>query len=416
MSARAPESTHPYRWVILGLSILSQWSLALSVLAIAPLAPLFQPELGLSKAEVGLFSSAVFAGSWVVLLVAGAITDRFGVRTVLFLAQSFTGLVLLSMSMAGSFVHALLVMGIAGLGRGSGVPCSTKAIMDWFPPSTRATAMGLKQAGIPVAGILTAALLPALGLAVGWRFAIVAVGVCILGAGIITWVLYREGPRQGQARESRTSLRAGVGELLRSRKVWTVSLLGVLFSTIQLSLIAHLALYMKEIALVPVMPDEPSRIVAAGGYLALYQAGGVLGRILWGFVSDRILHGLRMAVAAIIGALSGSMCMALGWPGLDLPLWLLTGVLFTLGMSAVGWNGLYHVLMAEAAGRKYSGTGVGLIMSLAQVGTVGGPPLFGFIVDGTGSYRVAWLFLGCLGAIGALVSIVNARGEKEMVE
>ena len=109
----------PYRWLALGIALLCQLSNALASGVIAPLAPLFQPELGLTKTEVGFFSSVIFVGSWVVLLVAGTLTDRMGVRKVMSTGQVAAGAVMLAMTAAASFPQALLVMFVVGVARGA---------------------------------------------------------------------------------------------------------------------------------------------------------------------------------------------------------------------------------------------------------------------------------------------------------
>lgn len=403
-----------YRWVALGIAFLAQWSNALASQAVAPLAPLLQPELGLSNAEVGFFSSAAFAGAWGVLLVAGSLTDRVGVRRMMTLGQMTTGAFMLSLSAVASFLQTVVVMFLAGLGRGVTAPGITKAIMDWFPPGGRATAMGLKQTGVPVAGIVTALTLPALALALGWRSALALVGMLIIAGGIATGVLYRDPQPSEPAARRVLGMRASVGQVARQRSLWVLSSVAVLLVSVQLAITTYLALYFKEVVLVPLVPEEPTRIVAAGGYLALCQAGGVFGRVFWGVVSDRVFHGRRLVVLAMTGGLSAMISLAVGRVDSGYPLWLLTGIVFVYGATAIGWNGLYQALIVETAGRRYAGTGVGLSMTLSQFGTVGGPPLFGFVVDLTGSFQTAWQLLACLSGVGAVVAVVNARGERHV--
>lgn len=405
------EARTRYRWVILGLALVAQLSVALAGQSIAPLAPLFQPELGLSKAQVGFFSSAVFAGSWCVFLMAGTFTDRFGVRKIVSIGQTVTGSLMLIMAVVGSFLQASVVMFTAGVARGTIAPGSDKAVMDWFPPSTRATVMGFKQAGVPLAGVITAAVLPTLALAIGWRSAIAVVGSWIIACGVLTAIAYRDGARAGQSHARKSSIRSGLGILVRNRRVWTLSLVVVLYAAVQVSLTSYLALYFKEVVLVPFVADEAARVVAAGGFLAVCQAGGVFGRVFWGAVSDRAFHGRRMIVMALIGALTAIMSLVLRSFALDLPLSLLAVTVFAYGATAVGFNGLSHALMVETAGRKLAGTGVGLVMSVGQLGVVGGPPLFGFVVDLTGSYDAAWTILAGLAASGAVVGLLAAREE-----
>ena len=407
----AEPSTSSYRWVMLGVAFLVQLSNALATQAVAPLAPLFQPELGLSKAEVGLFSSIIFAGSWGVLIVAGSLVDRFGVRRLMSAALVIIGIVMLSMSQVGSFLAAATVMFLAGIGGGVVMPGSTKVIMDWFPPQARATAMGLKQAGVPLAGIVTASTLPVIALAIGWRSAIAVVGFVIIASAVVVGIMARDvaGTRRSEARKG--PLRSGLGEVIRNRALWAVSGISILYVTAQLALTSYLALYLKEVLLVPVVPDEHTRIVVAGGYLALCQAGGVFGRVFWGVVSDRLFKGRRMAVLALIGVLSAliSVIVARLEPGVSLG--LLSLLVFAYGATAIGWNGLYHAAMAEASGRRFAATGTGLGMTLNQFGVIGGPPLFGFVVDVSGSYHVAWTLLAGFCIAGVLLSVYNARWE-----
>ena len=64
------DTVSSYRWVILVLALLCQVSASSVLQVVSPLAPLFQPELGISKAEVGLLSAATSIGAWAVVLLA----------------------------------------------------------------------------------------------------------------------------------------------------------------------------------------------------------------------------------------------------------------------------------------------------------------------------------------------------------
>ncbi|HEX2923948.1 MAG TPA: MFS transporter [Chloroflexota bacterium] len=259
------ETIYRYRWVMLGIAFVVQFSNALATQAVAPLAPLFQPELGLTKSEVGLFSSIIFAGSWGVLVVAGSLCDRFGLRRLMSAALVIVGLVVLYMVRVGSFFEAAAVMFLAGVGGGVVMPGSTKAIMDWFPPRARATGMGIKQAGVPLAGIVTASTLPVIGLTVGWRAAIAGVGFAIIASGVIAGLFCRDLPRTTKEVERKTPFRVVFREVVKNRGLWAVSSISVLYVTAQLSLITYVALFLEEVVLVDAIPDEHARIVAAGG-------------------------------------------------------------------------------------------------------------------------------------------------------
>lgn len=402
-----------YHWVILSLAFSGQLANALGFSAPAPLAPLLQPELGLSKVEVGLLSSAMFAGTWCTLLLFGTLADRVGVRAMLAFGQVALGACLLAMFFVSSYTEALIVMVAGGLGSGAILPAITKSIVDWFPPRIRATVMGIKQAAVPVGGMITAATLPAIGLAFGWRAAIAIIGVFALGSGFVAWFKYREKPRPSLPASRKAGSGSVLGAVLRNRRIWSLSVVSVMYVSVQMGLSTYLALYMMEDVLASIVADDAARVVAAGGFLAICQLGGAFGRVFWGYVSDRAFGGRRMLVMMIIGMLMVLFSLLTSQVSSGLPLWLTGTIVFGYGATAIGWNALFHVLAAETAGQRHVATGVAMSMTLNQIGTISGAPLFGFVVDAMGgSYQVGWLFLGALSLVGATVAAANMRGEE----
>jgi ACS family hexuronate transporter-like MFS transporter len=408
--AIAEKAAH-FPWIILLVAGMAQLGNALAGQGIAPLAPLIQPELGLSKVQIGIFSSGFFIGSWGVLLIGGALIDRFGVRRMVSLGQAIIGISMLSMMATTSYSQAVVVMMLAGLGGGIVMPGTTKAISEWFSARARGTAMGLKQSAVPFAGVITASTLPTIGLVMGWRAAVTITGAVIAAGGLITLLYYKDAPRKSKAAEPRAKFRDGLRETIRNTMVWRVSVIGLLLSTVQLGLTAYLALYFKEIILLATIPDETARIVAAGGYLALCQAGGIFGRVFWGWFSDKFLQGRRLVVMATIAAVSALMSVVISLGVIGYPVWFLVGVVFVYGVTAIGWNGLQHVLITEVVGQKYAGTGVGLSMTMSNFGVIVGPPLFGFVADMSGSYQLSWLFLACLSTVSCIVAIFTIKRE-----
>jgi MFS transporter, ACS family, hexuronate transporter len=398
-----------YRWVILMLAIASQVTLALGPMALGPLAPLFQPEFGLSKTEVGLFATGFAVGSWSLMLVAGSLTDRFGIRAMMSLGQLLSGASLLLMALVGSAFQAVAVMFVVGMGSATALPGSTKSIREWFPPSFRATAMGLKQTGTPAAGILAASLLPALGLAAGWRTALAVLGLVAIASGIATAFVYRDPPGQGRTRGSGESMRSALWAVLGHRSLWVVAFTGLLFTSVQFGLITYLPLYLVDVVFASEIPDEASRVVAAGGLLAVAQMGGLLSRILWGVASDRIFRRQRRTVLGIIGALSALAALAITQLQPGFPAWLISGIAFASGACILGWNGVYHATITEAVSQRYVATAAGLGMTMTMVGMTFGAPLFGLVVDTFGSYQAGWVLIGCQSVVISLL-VLATRG------
>jgi MFS family permease len=87
---------------------------------------------------------------------------------------------------------------------------------------------------------------------------------------------------------------------------------------------------------------------------------------------------------------------------------VLWALLFITGLTAVGWNGINMIFVAEIAGREASATAAGLNLTFSYVGVILGPPLFGLLIDSAGgSYRPAYIAAGCIGlmAVGLVSRI-----------
>ena len=79
-------------------------------------------------------------------------------------------------------------------------------------------------------------------------------------------------------------------------------------------------------------------------------------------------------------------------------------IAFVAGAGAFGWVGLFLALAAEVGGPRYAGLLTGVAVSFAWSGVLLGPPLFGALLQATGSYGVPWLVLSLL-AFGAAIAL-----------
>ena len=88
--------------------------------------------------------------------------------------------------------------------------------------------------------------------------------------------------------------------------------------------------------------------------------------------------------------------------------WLLWAALVLLGLGAVGWGGLLGTLVGETAGAGGAGAAAGVTAAIDNVGIFIGPPLFGFIVDRSGSYAPAWwAMVGASVCAAGLIALVR---------
>jgi MFS family permease len=395
------------RWTMLSLVTLAHGLGALSALAAAPLAPFLLEGLGLSRAQVGWFLPAVYLGGVLMSLPSGWLTDHLGVRATLALGQVVIGAGVVLAALGTTLSASLICLVLAGFGFSVLNPASGKAVVEWFPPRRRGMAMGIKQTGLTLGGLVGALTLPPLALALGWRAALAAAGAVSLLSALVMAAAYRSPIATAVTVTAPRARLADVGLFLRRPGVLVVFTAGLALSVAQSSVLAYLALFTRETFAVSA--------VAAGQFLALAQVGGTASRLAWGGISDRFFGGRRRpgVVANAVLAAAAYAALALG-PVLPIP--LLVPVAFLAGAGAFGWVGLYFALVAEVGGARYAGVLTGVAVAFAWSGVLVGPPGFGLMLEVSGGYAAPWLVLAAVSLIVAAVLPVPRplveRGER----
>ena len=432
-SAVAPARAARYRFVVLGVVWCAYLVVFLSRLCVGPLSPFLKESFDLSHAQIGWLTSATAVAYAPTLLLAGWLVDRVGARRALIIGTLITGVSVGAVALAPSYGVMLLLLACSGFGCGFIYPTAVKAIMLWFPPQERATAVGVNQSAVNISGMLGAAIMPTLALSLGWQSGFVLAAIMAFVICGVAVAFYRE-PRPGEwvtavapegrlapetgsaaapgtgsaavpgtgsavapaafseleqglplvtgdERLDRAAVNPGFLSVLRSRDVLLQGLAAMFLCVIEFSALAQLVLFLKG--------DWAYTAVAAGGLLAFCQGVGAIGKPVSGLVSDRLLGGRRRPALIALAALAGAACaiLALIRPGQTLALW---GALALLGVGAVGWGGLLGALAGETAGPAAAGAAAGVTAALDNIGIFIGPPLFGWIVDRTGTYAPAW--------------------------
>ncbi len=389
-------------WLALGGLISQQTIGSMGVMCIPPLVPFLRADWQIDEVQVGLFTSVLYAGAALMSITAGQLVDRYGTRRVLALGQVMVGVLVVVLGLAPDTSRGLLAMFAAGVGYSALNPACAKAIMGWFRQQVRGSAMSIKQTGVTLGSALAAAVLPSLAYATSWRTSLVLTGLVIVVLAVVFYVLYRD--CDGESGVSRPGgFARGFRIVIRKRDIVLISVIGVLFSYAQLSLGTFLAVYLTA--------NVKLSVIVAGGYLALTQAAGTVGRIAWGVLSDTLFGGGRKPVLYLIGAISAAAALFLSFSSPDTPLWVISITAVVFGFCAIGYNGVYHAYVAEIAGEQLAGVAIGVSLSIAYLGIIVGTPLFGYIVKATASYQTAWISTGL--AMLAAISILGLIRERD---
>jgi MFS transporter, ACS family, hexuronate transporter len=376
-------------------SLLAQAISATYTYSLPPLATLVQSDLGLTRAELGLMLSVASFGTALIALPGGWLADFLGVRRVVFVGIMVGGVSFCALSLTGSLVLSLLLLLLIGMGLGVIPAATTKAVMLWFTVRVRGTAMGIKQTGFPLGGALTAGLLPSVALALGgWRPAMAAVGLEVIVGGVLYLWLYVDHPADAAAGGQRPPGLLAMRSVLAEPRLLALAALGFCYAYSSGTLTGYLSLYLQE--------SLGMWIVTAGIFLMGCQVSGATARLAFGFISDRFFGGRRAPMLLVVTAAHGVLALIFGWlPSLGPSAQAV--LILAFGATAIGWSSLYHVFVAEVAGRKQAGTAIGLCMMAMSGGGVVGPPVFGYIVDASHSYQLAWASQTVLASVGVAI-------------
>ena len=386
---------------IIALLLTAQTVANVGPLGIPAIASLIRADLGLTLAQAGSFLSAYYIGPSLISLPAGTLADRWGVKRVLVLGQVVIAAGLLAASFTASYRGLTLMLVAAGFGYGMLNPTSTKAVMAWAPTAHRATLVGLKQVGLPLGGMLGAALLPALALAVGWRRALVVSAALIALGAIASLLVYRD-PADATVPAMAPGSPGMLASALTSRDLWLLSLAAAVFAAMQTVWMSFLVLYLQSVGLT---------LIKASRLLALAQFGGMTGRVLFGVLSDRLFGGRRRLALVLAGVGSAICTIVIASTGAGASTTGLGVLAFLFGVVGIGWNGVQYTWMAELGGPGAAGAAVGLGLAVSSAGVTLGPLAFGWVVQAVGGFRGPWLALAaCMAlALGGLFLVREQR-------
>ncbi len=388
--------TSSYRWIILLLATLVQVGVSILQQAPAALEPVPTTDLDLSRAQIGLLSSAIWGGMLLAMLPVGLLIDRHGERRFIIAGVTVMALLSLWATRFDTFVWLLILFLLASLGASTSAPGGSKAIAAWFPRSRRGGAMGIRQTGVTIGGLLAAFLLPPVAVRFGWEAGLGLGAVVALVAVFCFALFYRELPDDAGEGVGAPAPRVPVRSIVREPGFLAATGYAFVFMGVQGSSASYLALSLHE--------EVGLSIVAAGVFLAVFQMGGIAGRIGWGVVSDRI--GRRGPVMVLVGLVAMGSCLAMASAGEDTLIPFVAVFAFLLGLSAMGWNGVYLTLLSESVPMHAAATAMGASLTIAFVGMFLASPLFGLAADLTGSYGASWLGLAGWAVVGVVLGFL----------
>ncbi|MFO7952747.1 MAG: MFS transporter [Bacillota bacterium] len=393
---------------VLAILTIPYIALSLSLNGFLALLPFVRDEFALSRTEVGYYSTFFFMSSAVLAVFTGSVVDRIGPKLGLIFGVTLLGSMNIIFGFSPTYTVLLFLAPIAGIGQSIINPSVNKGIIIETPPAKHAVSMGITQSGVGIGGLVGASLLPFFGETFGWRITVQFSGLFVLLIALLVYKYYREGARsegsekdQAEPKTKHSSLIDNLRYFLLNKQFVFVCFIGAILAGSSIGAIfSHYAVYLSE--------DLSMSRAAAGLGLGIFQVGGIIGRPVWGWISERFFKGNRSQAISFLGLSAGVIYLlpALLFDEIRLSLVIVYIFSFLLGLTVFGWGGLYFATLAEYAGTERAGSAIGLGLLFNRLGILVAPPIFGLIADGQGNYNYSWLIFG---AVIVLTSLLLMR-------
>ena len=381
---------HSYRWVIVAAGALMT---CVGIGAMFSLTVYLQPmaaATGWSRAGISSAMTLDFLAMGIAGFGWGAMSDRFGTRSVVLAGAVLLGAALMLASRASSLLEFQLVYGIlVGLAAGAFFAPMIAAAAAWCDDH-RSLAVSLVSAGMGVAPMTVSPFAQWLISAYDWRSAMMVVGIASWILLIPAALLVRRPPALAAGGASDAARASGTGpsaaEALRSFPFAILALTFFGCCAAHSGPIFHMVSYAIGCG-VPAM--------AAVSVYGVAGLSGLGGRLLLGVLADRFGAKPVLAAGLMVQALAIASYLYVDRLG---GLYALSVV---FGTAYGGVMPLYAVLARDYFGPRIMGTVFGAATMASSLGMAFGPLVGGWVFDAFNSY--AWLYVGAFGVgLGAV--------------
>jgi len=404
MKQTLPKPLEP-RYEVLALFTISMLGASLMIMSTGTLLPFFEQAFHVGRALLGVLLSVQLLGAVLTTALSGMLTDRFGDKHVVLWSGLFMGVALVFAGLVHNFGWLLFWLLLYGIGYSAVTPAGSHAIIFFFNKHDRGLAMGLRQCGVPLAGVAGSLFMPAIAMRFAYPAALATAGVLTILACSAASYFYRE-PKQLQG--ERVPVRAMLLEMLecsRDVRLIYLAITGMVLLSAQVALMAFLT--------VTLVRDAHYAISAAVTIFAISQVAAIGGRLSWGWISDRIFKGSRAIPLAIVCALTAAVAYLVSTITPQAPAMFVAIVAAALGFCAEGWLGVEVIAVAEVGGEEHSGSALGVVLTWMFIAAFIAPPVFGALAQAH-NYVFAWRSLAVFELLGIPPAILASSYIRRM--
>ncbi|MCC6471975.1 MAG: MFS transporter [Alphaproteobacteria bacterium] len=388
----------PWFWPLV-ITMVMQAQSAFAARGIAVFGPVLTEVAGVTPEQIGILAAINTVGTMLFLICGAPILQRLGpVRSLQLGALSAT----IGIAVAGFGTWPMMMLSalLIGLGYGPSPPAGSEILARYAPKQHRAVIFSVKQAGVPVGGVIAGLVMPLFIAWYDWRVALLLVAAL---TGLPALVVQptratMDADRNRDLRLSAATLLSPANVLEPFRAVLAtpalirLSMVGFSFA------IAQGCLFSFQVTFLNV--ESGLSLALAGSLFAVTQAVSIGGRVFTGWAADRLGSGLRMLMLLGIG--SGALMWATAMIAPNWPRSAMMVVSALSGLAVGSWNGVYLSEVAAHAPKGKIAEATAGSTFLTFLGYVCGPIAFALAVQTTGHYSAAFIAAGVLPLVASL--------------
>ena len=326
--------------------------------------------------------------------LAGWIIDRFGPRRLMLSGIVFGGIALIGLSMMTSLWQLYIFYMFNALGYMCGGPLPNQVLISRWFDKARGKAMGIAYLGIGVGGMLVPQIARWLNLKFGWHEALMILGIIMIAIAFPMAWFVKENP-EGASHPKHAESKVPFRNILKS---WPFYLL-VIGSMCSIGAVAGTSQNLKLFFSIDLKYSQEQ----AANVLSIVLGASIIGRLLMGWLADRIQKKFVMILIYILVAISIPLLYFASVPG------VVYVFAFIFGVALGGDYMIIPLMAAELFGVKVMGRVMGLVITVDGLAEAFAPWLAAWLRDRSGSYANGFAALIILAVIGTIAVALLPR-------
>ncbi|CEG58498.1 MFS transporter [Legionella fallonii] len=378
----------------------------------ASIAASIMQDFQIQADKMAYLSSIYYLSNVIFLFVAGMVLDRYSIKNTILIAMFFCVISTFILAYSHSFYMALFCRFITGIGSAFCFLGPVRLASHWFPPKRMALVTGAIVTVAMTGGMVAQYPLTKLVAYVGWRQAVLDIGVLGFAMLVLMFFWIKERPQVAVKKEGKP-----IDILTAAKKAYlnTQYLRAALYTSLMNMAIAVFGAMMGTLYLEQRLSVSSEQASVINGMIFF---GAIIGSPLIGWISDKV--GLR--VLPMKAGIIASMLTLLAVLYLPVSYNTMAVLFFLLGFFTSA-QVISYALVAESSSPVMTATAVSVISILTQGGFLVYQNLFSslltnyggmHLINGVPVYQLeAYQYAATILPIGLLIAFLMLWGLRE---